>query len=289
MPMRLTTICLLLAAAGQSALTAPAAVAEGPTQIVESESGFSDARLAHLERFIKSDIDKGLIPGATITIVRRGKVAYQKFLGMRDPATKALMTADTIFRIYSMSKPITTVAAMMLVEEGRLALEDPVAKYIPAFASVKVGVEKVDAAGKATLDLVAPRRSMSVQDLMRHTSGLTYGFFGEGLVKKSYVEAKLGEGDPTTTELVERLAQQPLAYQPGTTWDYSQSTDVLGRVVEVVSGKSLFAFEKERILDPLGMKDTSFYVSDLAKIPRIAEPFPNDRTVRAQWSAIRAL
>ncbi len=279
--MRLTTICLLLAAAGQSALTAPAAVAEGPTLSVDSESGFSDARLANLERFIKSDIDKGLIPGATITIVRRGKIAYQRFLGVRDPATKALMTADTIFRIYSMSKPITTVAAMMLVEEGRLALEDPVAKYIPAFSNVKVGVEKVDAAGKATLDLVAPRRAMTVQDLMRHTSGLTYGFFGEGLVKKSYVEARLGEGDPTTTEFVERLAQQPLAYQPGTTWDYSQSTDVLGRVVEVVSGKSLFAFEKERILDPLGMKDTSFYVSDPAKNPRIAEPFPNDRTIGA--------
>ncbi len=275
------TFRLLLATTSVALSCAPAISAEGPTQIVKSESGFSLERLAHLERFIKSDIDKGLIPGATITIVRRGQVAYQKFLGVRDPATKAPMTADTIFRIYSMTKPITTVAAMMLVEEGRLALEDPVAKYIPAFAGVKVGVEKLDAAGKASLDLVAPRRPMTVQDLMRHTSGLTYGFFGEGMVKKSYLEAKLNEGDPDTAEFVNRLAKQPLAYQPGSTWDYSQSTDVLGRVVEVVSGKSLLALMKERILEPLGMKDTSFYVADAAKFPRIAEPLPNDRTFGA--------
>jgi CubicO group peptidase (beta-lactamase class C family) len=272
---------LLMATTGLAISIPPAVRAEGPTRIVESESGFSATRLAHLERFIKADIEKGLIPGATITIVRRGKVAYQKFLGVRDPATKAPMAADTIFRIYSMTKPITNVAAMMLVEEGRLALEDPVAKYIPAFANVKVGVEKTDAAGKATLDLVAPRRPMTVQDLMRHTSGLTYGFFGEGMVKKSYLEAKLGDGDPDNAEFSERLAKQPLAYQPGSTWDYSQSTDVLGRVVEVVSGKSLLSFMKERILDPLGMKDTSFYVTDAAKYPRIAEPLPADRTIGA--------
>ncbi len=259
----------------------PAAQAEGPTRIVESESGFNTARLANLERFIKTDIEKGLIPGATITIVRRGKVAYQKFLGVRDPATKLPMTPDTIFRIYSMTKPITTVAAMMLVEEGRLALEDPVAKYIPAFATVKVGVEKTDAAGKVSLDLVAPRRPMTVQDLMRHTSGLTYGFFGEGAVKKAYLEAKINDGDPDNAEFSDRLAKLPLVYQPGSTWDYSQSTDVLGRVVEVVSGKSLLSFMKERILDPLRMKDTSFYVTDAAKYPRIAEPLAADRTIGA--------
>ena len=191
------------------------------------------------------------------------------------------MTPDTIFRIYSMSKPITTVAAMMLVEEGKLQLDDPLSKYIPAFADVKVGVETKGEDGKMHLDLVAAKRPITIQDLMRHTSGLTYGFFGEGLVKKAYVDANLGAGDPDLAEFTDRLAKLPLAYQPGTTWDYSQSTDVLGRVIEVVSGKSLYQFEKERLLDPLGMKDTGFYVTDPAKQPLVAEPFPNDRTIGA--------
>jgi CubicO group peptidase (beta-lactamase class C family) len=272
--MRAIVIGALLCAVSTSAR------AEGPTRIGVNESGFSQERLLHLENYIKADIAKGLLPGAIVTIVRRGKVAYQKSWGVRDAATKEPMTLDTIFRIYSMSKPITTVAAMMLVEEGRLALEEPVAKYIPSFAAVKVGVEKVDAGGKpVSLDLVAPRRPMTVQDLLRHTSGLTYGFFGDGLVKKSYVDGAISAGDFDNAEFAERLAKQPLAYQPGSTWDYSQSTDVLGRVIEVVTGKSLLAFMKERILDPLGMKDTSFYVTDAAKYPRIAEPFPNDRTI----------
>jgi CubicO group peptidase (beta-lactamase class C family) len=180
-----------------------------------------------------------------------------------------------------MSKPITTVAAMMLVEEGKLQLDEPLSKYIPAFADVKVGVEKKGEDGKIGLDLVPARRPITIQDLMRHTSGLTYGFFGEGAVKKLYVEAKLGEGDPDIALFAERLSKLPLVYQPGSTWDYSQSTDILGRVVEVVSGKSLYQFEKERLLDPLGMTNTSFYVADTAKQSLIAEPFPNDRKIGA--------
>src|SRR5215831_14911021 len=169
---------------------------------------------------------------------------------------------------------------MMLVEAGKLLLDEPVSKYIPSFADLKVGVE-TKSEGGATLELVPSKRPISIQDLMRHTSGLTYGFFGEGLVKKAYVEAGLGADDPDLTQFTERLAKLPLAYQPGTTWDYSQSTDVLGRVIEVVSGKSLYQFEKERLLDPLGMKDTAFYVTDPAKQELIAEPFPNDRTIGA--------
>jgi CubicO group peptidase (beta-lactamase class C family) len=180
-----------------------------------------------------------------------------------------------------MSKPITTVAAMMLVEEGKLQLDDPLSKYIPAFANVKVGVEKKAEDGAMGLELVAAKRPITIQDLMRHTSGLTYGFFGEGLVKKAYVNANLGEGDPDNAEFAERIARLPLVYQPGTTWDYSQSTDILGRVIEVVSGKSLYQFEKERLLDPLGMKNTAFYVTDPAKQSLVAEPFPNDRTIGA--------
>jgi len=189
------------------------------------------------------------------------------------------MTPSTIFRIYSMSKPITTVAAMMLVEEGKLQLDDALSKYIPAFADVKVGVEKKAEDGTTTLDTVPSKRPITIQDLMRHTSGLTYGFFGEGLVKKAYVDAHLFNGDVDNAEFAERLAKLPLVYQPGTTWDYSHSTDILGRVIEVVSGKSLLQFEKERLLDPLGMTNTSFYVTDPAKTALVAEPFPTDRKI----------
>jgi CubicO group peptidase (beta-lactamase class C family) len=171
------------------------------------------------------------------------------------------------------------VAAMLLFEDGKFSLADPVSKYIPQLGGLEVGIEKPDpGGGKPTLELVPAKRDMTIQDLFRHTSGLTYGFFGEGLVKKMYVETKVWNDYPSNAELIDRLARLPLAYQPGTTWDYSHSTDVLGRVVEVISGKSLYQFEKERLLDPLGLKDTSFYVSDKGKQDRIAEAFPNDRT-----------
>ncbi len=260
--------------AGSISLWAGAAFAESP-----EAAGFSQQRLENIGNYVKADIAKGLIPGAVLAIVRHGQVVYQQTWGERDPTTKAPMTADAIFRIYSMSKPITTVAAMMLVEEGRLALEEPVAKYIPQFANVKVGVEKPGEDGKPALDLVAPKRPITVEDLMRHTSGITYGFFGEGLVKKAYVDNHVFAGDFDNAEFADRIARMPLAYQPGTTWDYSHSTDILGRVIEIVSGKSLYAFEKERILAPLGMTDTAFYVTDAAKQPRIAEPFPKDRAI----------
>jgi CubicO group peptidase (beta-lactamase class C family) len=255
-------------------------LAEGPAAQPE-QAGFSREGLARIDTYLQNEIDSNKIPGAVLLIRRNGQTAYFKSFGVRDPATKVPMTPDTIFRIYSMSKPITTVAAMMLVEEGKLALDDPLSKYIPAFANVKVGVEVKEEDGKMRLDLVAAKRPITIQDLMRHTSGLTYGFFGEGMVKKAYVEANLGADDPDLAEFTERLAKLPLAYQPGTTWDYSQSTDVLGRVIEVVSGKSLYQFEKERLLDPLGMKDTGFYVTDPGKQPLVAEPFPNDRTIGA--------
>jgi CubicO group peptidase (beta-lactamase class C family) len=187
------------------------------------------------------------------------------------------MTDDTIFRLYSMSKPVTSVAAMMLVEDGKLALGDPLAKYIPAFADVKVGVEKRDEAGKLTLALEPLQRPITIEDLLRHTSGLTYGFYGDSAVRKLYANADLFRGDFDNADFADRLAKLPLAEQPGTLWDYGHSTDILGRVIEVVSGKSLFQFEKERLLDPLGMTATSFYIADEAKRPLIAEPMPDDR------------
>jgi CubicO group peptidase (beta-lactamase class C family) len=242
--------------------------------------GMSSERLARIKTTLAADVEAKKIPGAVILVARHGKVVQYEAVGKIDPAGSAPMTKDAIFRIYSMSKPITTLTAMMLVEEGKLMLSDPVSKYIPSFAKMQVGVEKADAAGgKATLELVPARRPITIQDLMRHTSGITYGFFGGGLVKAAYSEANLSDPAMSNEELAERVAKLPLAYQPGTTWDYSHSTDVLGRVVEVVTGKSLYQAEKERVLDPLGMKETSFYVTDAAKHTRVAEPFGDDRNI----------
>jgi CubicO group peptidase (beta-lactamase class C family) len=272
-------IRLALCAALVAAFSSLPAVAD-PVPTVRPEAvGLSGSRLQRITDWLKADIAKGSIPGAVVLISRHGRVAYFEAMGSLDPEKKTPMTKDAIFRIYSMTKPITTVAAMMLVEEGRLAVSDPVAKYIPAFKDVKVGEEKKDAEGKVTVDLVPPARPMTVQDLMRHTSGLTYGFFGTGAVKKMYQDANLNEGDPSTAEFVDRLAKLPLVYHPGTTWDYSQATDVLGRVIEVVTGKSLYQSLKEMLLDPLGMTDTTFYVTDASKHPRIAEPFAKDRVI----------
>jgi CubicO group peptidase (beta-lactamase class C family) len=210
-------------------------------------------------------------------IVRNGKLAFAEVVGQRDPSTGTPLKADDIFRIYSMTKPLASVAAMMLVEEGKLELDAPVAKYIPAFAKTKVGVEKTDASGAKSLDIVDAVRPMTVRDLMRHTSGLTYGFFGTGLVKQAYRNAGIGaEGDISNALFANTIAAMPLAYQPGSTWDYSNSTDVLGRVVEVGSGQSLGAFLKARLFEPLGMKDTSFYATDPARQARLAEPFAGD-------------
>jgi CubicO group peptidase (beta-lactamase class C family) len=278
--MKLNRVALLAAAAASLALASLAHAETLPTAQPE-EVGLSSARLARVTELLHANIDKGEIPGAVLLVARRGKIAYFESAGWLDPQAKTPMTKDAIFRIYSMSKPITTVAAMTLVEDGRFTLDEPAAKYLPPLAEVKVaaGNKPDPAADSGSPALVPPSRPISIQDLMRHTSGLTYGFFGETPVKKLYAAANLFAGDFTNADFVERLAKLPLSYQPGTTWDYSHSTDVLGRLVEVVSGKSLYAFEKERILEPLGMLDTSFYVTDPARQQRIAEPFASDRTI----------
>ena len=240
--------------------------------------GLSSERLGAVVTMLRIDAEKGQIPGAILLVARQGKIATFETVGVLDPQTKAPMTKDAIFRLYSMTKPVVSVAIMMLVEEGQISPTDPVAKYLPQIAEMTVGIEKPGADGKPTLELVAPRRPMTVQDLLRHTSGLTYGVFGTGLVKKQYLEAKLFDAR-SNAEFVDRLVKLPLNGHPGTTWDYSHSTDVLGRIIEVVSKKSLYEFTKERILDPLGMKETAFYVPDKSKHARIAEAFPNDRTI----------
>ena len=208
---------------------------------------------------IRNEIATGKIPGAIVLIQQHGHPVYFESFGVRDVESRRPMTPDTIFRLYSMSKPITSVAAMMLVEDGKLALDDPVAKYIPAFADVKVGVESRTKAASRALVLEPLKRPITIEDLLRHTSGITYGFYGDSAVRKLYANADLFEGDFDNAQFAERLAKLPLAEQPGTLWDYGHSTDVLGRVIEVVSGQSLFQFEKERLLDPLGMSETAFY------------------------------
>jgi CubicO group peptidase (beta-lactamase class C family) len=268
-------------------LSAHAATAQDFPRAKPEEFGFSSERLDRITQLFRDDVAEGKVPGFVLLIARHGKLAYFETVGVLNAETKAPMTKDAIFRIYSMSKPITQVTAMMLYEQGRITLDEPVAKYLPQFKDVKVGVEKPDpAGGPPTLDLVPAQRPILLQDLMRHTSGLTYGHFGTGLVKKAYVESGIIKGEFDNAEFASRLAKLPLAYQPGTTWDYGHSTDVLGRIVEVVSGKSLYQTEREMLLDPLGMKDTSFYVTDASKHNRIAEPFQNDRSfgVDAQFN-----
>jgi CubicO group peptidase (beta-lactamase class C family) len=229
-------------------------------------------KLERIADYFRNEVTAGRIPGAILLIQQRGKpVLYEKF-GLRNVKTAQPMIDDTIFRLYSMSKPVTSVAAMMLVDDGKLALDEAVAKYIPAFANVKVGVEQPD--GKLALAPLA--RPITVRDLLRHTSGITYGFYGDSAVRKLYAQAGLFDGDPDNAEFVDRLARLPLAEQPATLWDYGHSTDVLGRVIEVASGQSLYQFEKERLLDPLGMRDTAFFVADDAKRALVAEPLPDD-------------
>jgi CubicO group peptidase (beta-lactamase class C family) len=237
--------------------------------------GFSRERLDRIVSTLNDDVANGVIPGATLLIMRNGKIAYYDSVGVLDPATRTPLPKDAIFRIYSMSKPITSVAAMILVEQGKLLLADPVQKYIPAFADVKVAVQNADA---EKIDLAPAARPITVQDLLRHTSGLVYGFLPGTPVAKMYREANLFSAQTTNATFVNIIAKLPLAAQPGSSWNYSHSTDVLGRVVEVASGKSLYQFEKENILDPLGMNDTAFSVP-LSKQDLIAEPFPTDSKV----------
>ena len=251
-----------------------AASAEPPSAVPAS---FSRAKLERAGDYIRNEIATGNIPGAILLIQQHGQPVYFEYFGVRDVESKLPMTADTIFRLYSMSKPVTSVAAMMLVEEGKLSLDDPVSKYIPAFADVKVGVEKPGES--PTLALEPVKRPITIEGLLRHTSGLTYGFYGDSAVRKLYAQADLFNGDDDNAEFAERIAKLPLAEQPGTLWDYGHSTDVLGRVIEVISGQSLFQFEKQRLLDPLGMTATAFHVADEAKRPLIAEPMPDDRSV----------
>ena len=232
--------------------------------------GLSAAGLQRMSDAFKREIDKGTVPGVTILVARRGQIGWFEALGRQAPAAAAPMAHDTIFRIFSMTKPIVSVGIMMLVEEGRFILSDPVAKFIPEFADQKVGVEN-----NGKLDLVPVKRQMTVQDLLRHTSGLTYDHTGNGLVQQLYQQSRLRSRKITNAEHATMLAGMPLICQPGAEWNYSRSTDILGRIIEVVSGKSLGAFLTERILAPLQMAETAFHTGE-QNAGRLAEPFATD-------------
>jgi CubicO group peptidase (beta-lactamase class C family) len=258
-----------MAVGGQSA-----GRSESPLPVSAS---LSQAGLARVSEYVRNEITTGKISGAVLLIQQHGQPVLFESFGFRDVDSKRPMTTDTIFRFYSMSKAVTSVAAMMLVDDGKLSLDDPLSKYIPAFADVKVGVEKRDENGKPVLAHQQLDRPITIKDLLRHTSGLTYGFYGDSAVRKLYANAGLFDGDFDNALFAERLAKLPLAEQPGTLWDYGHSTDILGRVIEVVSGQSLLQFEKGRLFDPLGMTETAFYVGDEANRSRVAEPLPADR------------
>src|SRR5262245_5533247 len=245
--------------------------AESQAPVLSSES------LKRLDDTIRNEIESRKIPGGILLIQQHGKPVHFECFGVRDPDTGLPMTPDTLFQIYSMSKAVTSVAAMMLVDEGKLALDDSVSKYIHSFAEAKVGVDISDEAGMYPLKLEPLKRPITIRDLLRHTSGITYGFYGETQVQKLYANPLLYAGDFDNADFADRIAVLPLADQPATRWNYSHSTDVLGRVVEVASGQTLYHFEQQRLFDPLGMSDTAYYVPDESKWARIANGFLVDR------------
>jgi CubicO group peptidase (beta-lactamase class C family) len=245
--------------------------------------GFDKSRLARIGPAMQAYVDRGAYAGVCVLVARGGEVAYAQTFGHSDRDAKTAMGEDAIFRLYSMTKPIVCTALMTLVEEARIRLYDPVAKYIPAFAGVKV----LDAKG----ELVAPRRPMRVRDLMTHTSGLTYGFLEDSPVSRQYARGKLFDARAPLAEAIDDLATFPLAFQPGERFHYSVGIDVAARLIEVVSGQKLGVFLRERLLAPLKMNDTDFVVPDAKRArvatmygrPDITAPGVTSRTAFEQW------
>ncbi|HEY7203791.1 MAG TPA: serine hydrolase domain-containing protein [Methylomirabilota bacterium] len=252
------------------------ALAQGLPTAKPEQVGFSSERLARATEIVKGQIAKGRYPGVVALVARRGKVVSFEALGQRDPQSGAPMTRDAIFRLYSMTKPFTSVAMMLLVEDGKVLLSDPVSRYLPALKGLRVSVPHVDAqTGEVTYALVPAEREMTIQDLLRHTSGLVYDTTSHSGVRAAYRKEGVTWQDVTPAEQIERLAKVPLAHQPGRAWEYSLSTDVTGRVIEAITGGTLGQFLQERIFGPLAMTDTSFLVP-AAKAGRIAQPFAKD-------------
>ncbi len=240
-------------------------------EIVAPEKiGLCSQRLARLMAVLTDEVTRKRLPGAVVVVARHGKLALHDSVGLLNPATGEAMHRDARFRIYSMTKPIVSVAAMMLMEEGSLLLADPVAKYLPEFAGQQVALQQGDA-----VQLQPVRRAATLHDLLRHTAGMTYEFLGSGPVQRQYSQLRLGSRERSLAEFTRQLAGLPLMFEPGSVFEYSRATDVLGRVVEVVAGQPLQDFLQERVFDPLAMPDTAFNVPARYH-GHIAEPFARD-------------
>ena len=276
--------------ATKSALTlllfaiASGVIAQGLPTARPEAVGMSSIKLQALKAALQTEVDQGKFPGAIVMIARDGKLVYSEAVGQLDKAAGKPLTKDAIFRIYSMTKPLTSVGAMMLAEDGKIQLTDPISKYLPEFAKMGVSVAQTDAAGSITYTVVPAVRPITVQDLLRHTSGLVYGELTRNtVIRQAYIDAgvyAIGGTDydhrkVTPAQQVTGMAKAPLSTQPGSTWEYSMSSDILGRVVEAASGKPLAAFLDERLFKPLKMVDTGFRIpqNDLS---RMAQPLAID-------------
>jgi len=264
---------------GLSQFAAPDVRAQSLASAAPETVGLSGERLGRIAQVFGAEVDQGRLPGAVIAVARRGKLVYFEAVGYQDKPANKTMRKDSIFRVYSMTKPWTSLAAMMLVEDGKIQLPDPVSKFLPAFKGLNVSVATPHAMGQTTYELVPAAREPTIQDLLRHTSGVAYDFVTRNVpVKETYEKSGLNaigldiRDKMTAAEFVERLAQAPLASQPGTQWEYSLSTALLGRVVEAVSGEPLSKFLEERLFEPLAMTDSGFMVPN-EKAGRIAQPF----------------
>ncbi len=266
-------------------LGCPIVWGQGLPSAAPEDVGVSSERLARIDDYVERHLDAHHFAGAVTLVARHGQVVQFKAYGMQDIESGVPMSKDSIFRIYSMTKPITSVAVMMLFEEGRFLLNDPVSKYLPEFKDLEVGVEEIDeATGEKVLTTVPAEREVSIRDLLRHTSGLTYGFWGKSAVDKMYLEKKVLSKDDTIQATVAKLGTIPLKNQPGTIWEYSVSTDVLGRFVEVVSGQPFNEFLEARIFTPLGMRDTGFFVpaEDAHRLTTVYTPNKGNTAITAQ-------
>jgi CubicO group peptidase (beta-lactamase class C family) len=250
------------------------AVAAEPLPVTKPENvGMSSQRLERIGWGLRADIDKGLMPGAVVAIARRGKLVYYESFGFLDKGAGTPMPKDAIFAIASMTKPLTAVGALVLYEEDRLLLNDPVSKYLPQLDRMPVAVMHTDPSGKTVMDTEPAKRKPTLQDLMRHTAGVTYGNRGDSELYKLY--ATLSPGNQTGPEFLDRLGELPLHYQPGKVWDYSLGFDVLGLAIESVTKQSLGQYLQERLFTPLGMVDTGFMLPP-AKVDRYAKPLAFD-------------
>src|SRR5262245_12132128 len=268
---------IVAAMAASIALTvAPPVFAQAPALVTELRSGFDPARLTAIVDWLKADVARGRIPGAVVLIVRDGKVVLHEAVGFADRDKNIPMALNSLHPIASSTKIITTVAALRLVEQNRIAMMSPIAAYLPELKDLKVAVERRDAAGATTTELVAPTRAPNVHDLMTHRAGFTYFFFPKNPLRDRYRELGIDRIDNMSAdEMLQKLATLPLAFQPGSSFEYSIATDLLGHIIERVTKKPLDAALKELVLDPLQMRDTSFFVQGEA-LTRLARPAAND-------------